>query len=71
MKDYVERMIKEELELSERIEKLSKFLEEHKKDLPLEKRNLMTIQLHAMISYDLTLVHRIALEKSEEEKEKK
>ena len=69
MKDYVERMIKEELELAERIEKLTKALEEKKEVIDVERRNLMAVQLHAMITYDLSLVHRIALEKRDEEKE--
>ena len=72
MKDFVLRMMKEEEDLAEKIEKLDAFLKLHKKDteLPLIKRNLMTIQLHQMIAYDLTLAQRIAIELKEEEKEK-
>lgn len=71
MKDFVVRMIDEEKALAEKIEKLDAFLKLHKKDteLPLIKRNLMTIQFHQMIAYDLTLAQRIAIELEEEEKD--
>ena len=71
MKDFVVRMIDEEKALAEKIEKLDAFLKLHKKDteLSLIKRNLMTIQFHQMIAYDLTLAQRIAIELEEEEKD--
>ena len=70
MKDFVLRMMKEEEDLAQKIEKLDAFLKLHKEELPLIKRNLMTIQLNQMIAYDLTLAQRIAIELEEEEKEK-
>ena len=71
MKDFVLRMMKEEEDLAQKIEKLDAFLKLHKEELPLIKRNLMTIQLNNMIAYDLTLAQRISIELEEEEKEKK
>ena len=68
MKDFVVRMIDEEKALAEKIEKLDAFLKLHKEELPLIKRNLMTIQLNQMIAYDLILAQRIAIELEEEEK---
>jgi hypothetical protein len=70
MKDFVLRMVKEEEDLAVRIENLDAFLKLHKEELPLIKRNLMTIQLNQMIAYDLILAQRIAIE-LEEEKEVK
>ena len=70
MKDFVLRMMKEEEDLAEKIEKLDAFLKLHKEELPLIKRNLMTIQLNQMIAYDLILAQRISIELEEEEKEK-
>ena len=70
MKDFVLRMMKEEEDLAQKIEKLDAFLKLHKEELPLIKRNLMTIQLNNMIAYDLTLAQRISIELEEEEKEK-
>jgi hypothetical protein len=69
MKDFVLRMMKEEEDLAQKIEKLDAFLKLHKEELPLIKRNLMTIQLNQMIAYDLILAQRISIE-LEEEKEK-
>ena len=68
MKDFVVRMIDEEKALAEKIEKLDTFLKLHKEELPLIKRNLMTIQLNQMIAYDLILAQRISIELEEEEK---
>jgi hypothetical protein len=70
MKDFVLRMMKEEEDLAQKIEKLDAFLKLHKEELPLIKRNLMTIQLNQMIAYDLILAQRISIELEEEEKEK-
>jgi hypothetical protein len=70
MKDFVLGMMKEEEDLAAKIEKLDAFLKLHKEELPLIKRNLMTIQLNQMIAYDLILAQRIAIE-LEEEKEVK
>ena len=70
MKDFVLRMMKEEEDLAQKIEKLDVFLKLHKEELPLIKRNLMTIQLNQMIAYDLILAQRISIELEEEEKEK-
>lgn len=70
IREYVARMIKEEAELAEKIEKLDAFLKLYKEELPLIKRNLMTIQLNQMIAYDLILAQRISIELEEEEKEK-
>ena len=71
MKDFVLRMMKEEKDLAQKIEKLDTFLKLHKEELPLIKRNLMTIQLNQMIAYDLILAQRISIELEEEEKENK
>ena len=71
MKDFVLRMMKEEEDLAQKIEKLDTFLKLHKEELPLIKRNLMTIQLNQMIAYDLILAQRISIELEEEEKENK
>ena len=71
MKDYVLRMMKEEEDLAVRIERLDAILKLNKENLPLIKRNLMTIQLNQMIAYDLILAQRIAIELEEEEKENK
>ena len=71
MKDFVLRMMKEEEDLAVKIEKLDAFLKLHKEELPLIKRNLMTIQLNQMIAYDLILAQRISIELEEEEKENK
>ncbi len=70
MKDFVLRMMREEEDLAGKIENLDAFLKMNKEDLPLIKRNLMTIQLNNMIAYDLTLAQRISIELEEEEKEK-
>ena len=70
MKDYVLRMMREEEDLAGKIENLDAFLKLHKEELPLIKRNLMTIQLNQMIAYDLILAQRISIELEEEEKEK-
>ena len=70
MKDFVLRMMKEEEDLAQKIEKLDAFLKLHKEELSLIKRNLMTIQLNQMIAYDLILAQRISIELEEEEKEK-
>ena len=70
MKDFVLRMMKEEEDLAQKIENLDAFLKMNKENLPLIKRNLMTIQLNQMIAYDLILAQRISIELEEEEKEK-
>jgi hypothetical protein len=70
MKDFVLRMMKEEEDLAQKIEKLDTFLKLHKEELPLIKRNLITIQLNQMIAYDLILAQRISIELEEEEKDK-
>ena len=64
MKDYVNRMIEEEKELAERINKLSAFLEDKTKseNISCLSFSLMAAQLHAMTTYEVILMQRIKLE---------
>ena len=68
MKDYVQRMYGELAELSERIDKLDKFLKTNPivKTLSAEKRTLMSVQLQAMKTYYKVLNRRIEIEEEEE-----
>lgn len=65
MPDFVKRMIKEQKELSERIEKLQTFLMHKGNELPPLKKSLMYAQLYSMSSYEEILNQRIELEKTE------
>lgn len=65
MPDFVKRMIKEQKELSERIEKLQTFLMNKGNELPPLKKSLMYAQLYSMNSYEEILNQRIELEKKE------
>ena len=68
MKDYVNRMIEEEKELAERINKLSAFLEDKTKseNISCLSFSLMAAQLHAMTTYEVILMQRIKLEEEGE-----
>lgn len=68
MKDYVQRMYGELAELSERIDKLDKFLKTNPivKTLSDEKRTLMSVQLQAMKTCHKVLNRRIEIEEEEE-----
>ena len=67
MKDYVQRMYGELAELSERIDKLDKFLKTNPivKTLSAEKHTLMSVQLQAMKTYYKVLNRRIEIEEEE------
>lgn len=63
---YVDRMLKEEAQLAQRIDKLSKFINSEKiMDLSPVKSNQLHRQLEAMNSYAKVLKERINLEKKE------
>ena len=67
MKNYVERMVVELNELSDRVEKLTKFFHtETFMGLPSKKRELMERQFKAMVEYKEVLAERLEIEKSEE-----
>ena len=60
MKEYVKRMVKESEELEERINKLHAFMQgEAYAALPEEKRDLMTSQFFAMVTYSNILNQRL------------
>lgn len=62
---YVDRMLKEEEQLSERIDKLSKFINSEKiMDVPANKCTKLHQQLEAMHTYKNILSQRIALERT-------
>lgn len=68
MEDFVKRLITEESELSEKIEKLGLFLDTEKfKELDIEMQNLMIEQYNYMHQYDQVLVKRIALLNNDED----
>ena len=71
MKGYIERMMKEEAELAEKINKLSVFIDNgcNGEKLELFKHGLLVAQLHSMITYDRILLQRITLAMNKEEKE--
>lgn len=66
-KPYVNRMIKEEKDLKEKICKLETFINSNKtyKTLPSNKKNKLADQLEAMYTYKDVLAQRIMLEKIE------
>ena len=69
MKGYIERMMKEEAELAEKISKLSAFIDCNGEKLELFEHGLLVAQLHSMITYDTILLQRITLAMNKEEKE--
>lgn len=70
MQDFVKRMIKEQKDLAEKIEKLQTFLINHGNELPPLKKSLMYAQLYSMDCYEEILNQRIELEKKEEKETK-
>ena len=68
MLDYVKQMVDEFNELEERASKLNLFITtaEAFQKLPIEKRELMIGQLHAMQLYEFFLNKRLALEDTSE-----
>lgn len=68
MLDYVKRMVDEFNELEERASKLNLFITtaEAFQQLPIEKRELMIGQLHAMQLYEYFLNKRLVLEDTSE-----
>lgn len=66
MKDYINRMIEEEKELTTKINKLDKFLREN--DISLEQQQLLFAQFYAMQTYRYILHLRIEKNSKEEEK---
>lgn len=67
MKDYVQRMYGELAELSERIDKLDKFLKTNPivNTLSAEQCTLMSVQLQAMKTYHKVLNRRIEIEEEQ------
>jgi hypothetical protein len=63
-KPYLDRMLDEEKQLGERIEKLRQFIINNKlfHTFPLRKRRLMEGQFYAMMNYQHFLRERITLE---------
>jgi hypothetical protein len=60
MSDFKERLIQEQKDLQEKIEKLAIFLmSEVFRALPKEEQDLLTIQLYAMGTYNTILLARI------------
>lgn len=63
MEDYVKRLINEEKELFEKMDKLSKFLDtDIFKKLEKCKQQLLQRQYEIMVQYDEILIERISLE---------
>lgn len=61
MEEYQERVLEEQRELSEKIVKLIRFTTTGTyRELPIEERQLLTSQLHAMTHYNDVLTQRIA-----------
>lgn len=61
MEGWKERLIQEQKDLGEKIVKLSAYLKEPKSCENIQQRDLMVIQLHAMVTYDKILDARIQL----------
>jgi hypothetical protein len=60
MSNFKERLIQEQKDLQEKIEKLTVFqVSETFKSLPKEDRDLLNIQLYAMATYNTILLARI------------
>lgn len=63
---YIDRMLIEESDLNEKIEKLGAFIDSDKFEcLSAQKKNLLRAQYAAMISYRWILVERIRVEQEE------
>ena len=64
---FIDRMIEEHNELTDKLEKLTQFIEcEAFKTLSIQKQTLLRAQFGAMVAYQQTLSSRIVLEKLEE-----
>ena len=62
MKDFVERLIVERNELTEKIEKLNTFMDSDKfKELTCEHKSLLAGQMYHMVKYRDILISRIGL----------
>ena len=62
MKDYVKRLLEEKNEVSERLQKLKKFLSVEKIPLTEKQRELLEKQASIMSEYESILHERILLE---------
>ena len=62
MKDYVKRLLEEKNEVSERLQKLKKFLSVGKIPLTEKQRELLEKQANIMSEYESVLHERILLE---------
>lgn len=62
MKDYVKRLLEEKNEVSERLQKLKKFLSVEKITLTEKQRELLEKQANIMSEYESVLHERILLE---------
>ena len=72
MKDYVKRLLEEKNEVSERLQKLRKFLSVEKIPLAEKQRELLEKQADIMGEYESVLHERILLENDlEKERMKK
>lgn len=70
MSTFKERLIKEQLDLNEKVEKLKEFIEGNKVfiTLPVEHQELLCRQFRYMSDYNLILLKRIELlEQTEDE----
>lgn len=64
MEAYVERMIEEQKNLQEKIDKLEKFINSDDcKKLSVQKQFLLELQHAYMVSYNSVLVKRIEIDK--------
>ena len=63
MSTFKERLIKEQLDLNEKIEKLKAFIEGNKvfRTLPVEHQELLCKQFRYMSDYNLILLKRLEL----------
>jgi hypothetical protein len=61
MSNFKERLIQEQKDLQEKIEKLASFLESDAffENLKKEAQDLLTMQLYAMLTYNTILLARI------------
>ena len=64
MEAYVERMIEEQKNLKEKIDKLEKFINSDDcKKLSVQKQFLLELQYAYMVSYNSVLIKRIEIDK--------
>jgi hypothetical protein len=67
MKPYQERVVAEEKELNEKIDKLYYFLAHNEASMPRSESNMVKIQLAAMRAYNYSLAARIETFHKDEE----